>query len=279
LPGISLKNYLCWLTVLVCHPRSWTVIDNVLQWELSFAWPLIFFLFVPKMLRFWNSDGSFYKVAMSLFAGFILVIVPASKEGADYHHIWPFIPWICYVVARWLQSLKVLALPFHRLLVIHGCLFAWVLSLSLVTNHETEQLVYYFSHKQEFAWQEEDVKNILARFPDTPVQMGFGEGRNFSYTTYVQPLIYQRPIPCILNLVTATELAGAGISLKPAGDLILNQKDTVWLIPKNERPFSATSFYTPHPRLFDDSFVDEFIRHHRKIGSSMFFDIYQYNSP
>ena len=278
IPGISLRAYLGWLTIASHHPLTYEMLIKTIAGELIFIWPMALFPFTSFNSKIPDSQKIIYKLSMPLGIALILIILPASKAGAGVHHIWPFIPWISYVIALWLQSLKSSNISLVYIHLLRIFLFAWVVYLAVVGHRLGMVVTYYFAEKQKLISLQEDVKNILYQYPDHPIQMGYGEDESYPLT-YVRPLVYQRSTPCLIDASTAMDLNLAGISLKPSFDAMLVRRNDLWLIPKNEKPFAIATLYDPSHRLFDKSLVDEFTQHYHRIKSSSFFDIYRYDYP
>jgi len=277
LNGVSLRNQIDLLIMLNHHPRQWGMFVGTVATELLLAWPVLILLAVPKHRGLWSLEGRVRQIAMGLFLGFLLVLVPATKEGSGAHHLWPFIPWISYVIALWLQSAETRTTSTLRMQVIRSCLMIWIFFQAVDAYREIGGVTEFLKDGSRRALVDEDIKSILLRYPNNPLQMGYGSDRSFTLT-YYRPLLYARQTPCLIDGTAAMDFAEAGYSLKPACHAMLVRKDDLWLIPKNEAPFTITSWYEPHSRLFDKALGDEFLSHFHKVASSSYFDIYGYRT-
>lgn len=277
IPGISLWGYLDWVREASHHSLQSKMFTRTVGWEFVLGLPVLIYFVIPRKWKFWTADRELKTIGISILVGMVIVLAPASKEGAGYHHAWPFIPWIAWFTVRWLHSLRAIPVSPRVVRLARICLFAWIGLLAFHVWESANAIGGYFRQCPRLAYVEQDIKDILRRYDGVPVQMGYGSDRGYSLT-YFRPYVYARDTPCFVDAPSAMDFVAAGGSLEPDLKAMLARKQDVWLIPKGDVPFSMKTWYMPRTLLFGESFEKAFRENYTKVDSSLFFDIYEANA-
>ena len=74
------------------------------------------------------------------------------------------------------------------------------------------------------------------------------------------------------------DMKKAGLDISQATcDALIGPDYELWLVPKNDIPFSMRTLYPPYDELFGPDFRSCFLAHYTKKGQSRFFDVWLAN--
>jgi len=272
LPGISLNGYLGWLRLAAGH----SIIKHLLADNLSaFVILLIPLVFLPRSIdvagQFRSLDESTL-LFLSLVGTGLLVCMPASKAGAGAHHLLPLTPYVGYLWASTLAAHT----PRDRQAWGLGIGFLWLISFYSQMVYQTRP--FWLRYRDGVAAEAvADLRTLLTRYNPQDLQMGCGGERRYPLTFY-SPWIYQDGAPRVVDTGSCMDMKESGLSLRPLENSLRERTFRIWLIPRDDKPFSIISYYDAKP-LFDDSVAEAFLRNYSIVESTRYYDVYQANAP
>ncbi|MEC4851707.1 MAG: hypothetical protein SAJ12_11890, partial [Jaaginema sp. PMC 1079.18] len=278
LPTISWHNYLELLQLTRQHGISWSFFCQNLM--------MVTVLFLPMMIasfhlhqipsdrgkHFWHKHRFyFYSLAIASLGTAII----AAKPGAGPHHLLPYLPLICdltlRIMAQLTSSPKTLPLRQANLLL----LLEIILIVFLLLKGLTNGIIWLESTQGRGEKVIRDLQEILTRYPQQTLQMGYGENNNYSSTFYRFILVFQdRPYLFDAMAVMDFQFANQPLSDRTL-EYIATCQTEIWLIPQGDSPFLQPNYYPPSALLFSDSFRETFQNTYQKVDRSQFFDIWQ----
>ena len=229
------------------------------------------------------------------FVGAVVAAIPAiiigSFKGAGFQHIWPFVLVLLYGLARlWAVHREE---PPQLIWQLVGAL--------LVVNLLVALPVQYWSLKHllnpRTAAMRSEIADDLIQFvethPNQKTALGDG-GKPIPGTSESKPLpdrlhpdggIHPNEIHAVLWALrqpvtfdsSAVDSFQKGKKPMPEAAVQYLEKCPVenWLIPRNERPFTITSSWTPSLEVFDERFRKAFRSAYAKDTHTKFFDVYR----
>jgi hypothetical protein len=268
LPNVSLSNYLFWLQMAAKHPRSSVIFLQNVAYLLIILAPMGLLAYRMPLSLSWSQASEETILLVGLLLAGLLVAAVASKEGAGYHHLLPFLPYIGYLFCAGLQRLTDKPeLDWGTVFGISLMLYLLVISLTISGQ------IYYDRNHSNAAFVQADLLQVLEKYPAEQVQMGAGDDNGYPITL-AAPLVYRSGQPCVLNIGSFMDMKEAGLTDEALRKSLILEKFPYWLTPKGELPFTMSAAYSTKP-LFDDGVVKAFAQHYTKVDSSWFFDIYQ----
>jgi hypothetical protein len=270
LPNVSLANFLFWLSMARHHPFSPSVFLHNAFHLLRLVVLLTPFLVSVSWSRSWGrwSEDQILFGMLLLAAG--IMILPTSVQGAGPHHLVPFLPIVAYLFCAALhESPK--GMPVTRVVV-----FALV-ALFCACQFARDVVLLRTVHRTVVAAQAQavqaDLRHILSVYPPSQIQMGIGDDKDYALTLY-SPILYATGQPCVVHGCSYMDRKIAGLGDEPLRKILLAEQYRIWLVPRNDQPFSLTSFYD-ESTIFSESVRETFAQHYAKTASSPFYDIYQ----
>ena len=244
---ISPGNYLAWVANASRHgldPR-----------ELGLVLRILFLSFLPLGILLVRLSGQISLLrpyrgrVISLLAGMAPVLILASKPGAGPVHILPFVPVVIWLpVAIWRDIRpQVIARPWPRPAVAQAVVAGAVSTLVLagaVSGYRATRLVSWQLGQE--AGLADEVRGIMARFPDLDIGMACG-GENASFShTWVRPLLVFADNPLLVDPISVMDcrLAGRTLPVATHRALVAGLID-LWLVPRQEKPFQKANWYRP----------------------------------
>lgn len=211
----------------------------------------------------------------------VLMIVPASKEGAGPHHLMPLYPALALVLCRTLAQ-PVAPEEARRW---QGRL-ARAVALAFVPMALATTTI---SHHRIMAWEQlaeaearkmlAEIEAIQGRFPGKSLAIGYGGNESYQETN-LKCVLVLRGQPYLLDSVALMDMQKEGLEISAKTREALRQGlIQVWLIPAGDEPFSVRSFYTTKLPLFDASFRSTFRDHYSRRYRTKHYDVWVYNGP
>jgi hypothetical protein len=279
-PQVSAENYLAWLKNAMDQGLGNHSLADTLQFSAFLILPLAVLLFVAP-----RREALVRKYALylgSLVPAFFLTLVLAEKPGAGLVHLLPLVPSTLYfaglILGDLVQGARLNPVfngdPWRRSAVVAVALT--VIFTGSVNAYRAVRLV---------DWQVDqapdlsaDVKGILGQFPDLTIGMACG-GEDASFrNTWLRPLLVFADQPLLVEPVSVMDCRLTGMEMPPETYQALQDGlVALWLVPRNEKPFSKTNWYAPHGPLFSDRFIAHFESLYTRRGHSKYFDLWLWN--
>lgn len=269
LPLFPLHDYLSWFAPMAAKENVWGAVTAL--W-----WKLAIYLLVPLVV--WAAAGlrAFDRRHLAYLAAYfgcaVLILFPATKAGGGDQYYLPLLPIMIDLIRRGLDAGGASAR--QRQAVIVAAL------LVIAAAYQPERR---FFKRLEWAQSRAiaaEIASILDDHRDLRIQMGVGRvetdiGDQFSYHYYAwRNLPVYRGHPYTLDAGIAMEFTKLGIPFPAEALRRLETCDTqLWIIPKNGTPFALYGYYKQD--VFGPEVLDAFARHHSKIESRRFFDLWQ----
>ena len=259
----SLADYLSWFPLVGEKPFSFAVFIKVLRYGLFYLSPVLFFTAALQ----W-ANGAVSRVEWVYFLSFLacvaVVVVPASKPGAGWYYMAPFLAISVDMIVRY-SSLVTRNKTFVRA----GC--AVLAAALLVISVPVQKRFFRALHWQTSEKITLDLNNIIGAYPTKSIQMGVGDSIPGYNTTFYRPLLVFAGHPFTLDVGVMIELSKMRVSLHKGTLRRLETCHTdVWLVPKGERPFALIGYYGN--RVFDDTFRNTFMGNYEKQKRFTYFD-------
>jgi hypothetical protein len=292
----SLTNFLFWLHEASLHPKSLKeLMANVL---------VSVFLLLPVLLglvpiRFSGGSRTRFNrevwISIVFLCSVLAIDIIASKFGAGRHHLMPFVIISGYLTARlYTAQNRHDAAPDQENRT--GTLYqaigwsAIVIFVGVTALDEVNDIVVLATNnRRNVVAIKLDLGVIIQRYGARNVQMGFGSqtlslDRGAPYpVTFLAPLLTFAGAPLMLDPSALADMQLSGLNVpSTTDDVVLACKTKLWLIPKKQIPFSASSIYsTMYGRSFanqplvDSAFRQAFEKTYHKVGETQFFDLYE----
>jgi hypothetical protein len=287
-PVVSLGRYLEWLHVASREPLTQAEALRTLKLLPLILVPLALLMLQAKqrnVLAAYSTQNRVFLIVLG--AALAAVTITSSKIGAGPHHFLPFYPILGYVCAdlyKQTASATSITLIAPRLNFI-PLLWIWVgiaVAMQVGTTFP-QMLTRLITSRSQARAVVSDLQALMKSHPDKRIEMGYG-GWNVNYElTYFRPVLIFAGNPFTIDGEALTDMQLCGLSI-PAGTLqyLQNCKTQIWLIPKNESPFSIVNVYSlmaprlfPARHLFSEEFRQIFFLRYQKQGSSRYFDIWE----
>ena len=280
-PQVSLWNYLAILRL--AGARGSGLLEYRLTWEwfvtvcIPIAGPLIFFwLTSPASAERTNS-----KVYLaSIFVGFSIILIFASKKGAGPHQLLPFIPSILLFAAEQSHQGRGFRWRSNMLSVTgYALCFSWLVSCTLVAFRSAWSIsADSIRQEAEARASIHDLQQIVDQHPTLTLLGGAPLGGQPVYSSYHLQLVLSGMPPGInppmqmdyqLAKVAESDLAKLEKELEEQ-----YHRPIAWVVPKGAQPISMKTAYQPDRPLFSDKFHQDFAARFEKTESSRYFDLY-----
>ena len=284
---VSLSRYLEWMHMASREPLTRAETLRTLKFLPFVLAPLAVLILQAKrrnvLAAYCTQNRTFLIV---LGASLAAVTIAASKIGAGPHHFLPFYPILGYACADLYKQTTMAARMPSLLLRLNFIPLLWVwvvIAISIQVGTAFPQTVATLvTSRSQASSIANDLEAVMNSHPGKTIEMGYGGWNSTYQLTYFRPALVFAGNPLTVDGEALTDMQLCGITI-PHGTLeYLKQcKTQVWLIPKNQEPFSIVNVYSliaprlfPVRRLFSDEFRQAFFRHYEKQGSSRYFDIW-----
>ena len=275
---VSLLNYLDWLRSAGDHGISRTLFIQNALFLLFAALPLLAGIVWQQSAPGMRNLLAAHKLtALATFAAAGLILIAASKPGSGPHHFLPFLPLAGVLLADMVKRAWHYRPDLRRTAFV---LWAPLAAVLLAAGLKAGFAVYYgvdvVLRQAKGAEIVADLDNVLARFPDSNVYMGYGDGSRYITTFMRHHLVYNGE-PYLLDASALMDFQFSGREIPQATlDAFLADTTAVWLIPRDQQPFMLPNWYYRDTGglLFDDAFRANFAAAFRREGASEYFDIY-----
>jgi len=222
---------------------------------------------------------------LGLVLGLLIVIYPASLEGAGEHHLIPFTGLILFLGASFYADVEAYGRPRLDVSPMGSSLvlsqWSFISIYALIVN------LTFFTHFQadnrEAQIRRTDLNQIMHEYGNEVILDAPGSLRAIETDTSSSDLVFHG-MPIGINPFAIMDFTEGHVP-EPALDKLVNEvenqyhRKVIWISPRREEPFSETSYYSPQGRVFSKLFVQDFHRRFQLAGHSDYFDIYQDTMP
>ena len=254
--------------------------------------------FLTGILLSYIHDARTTTAALQRQAGFIgwivvallVLLVPASKNGAGPHHLLPLVIILLLLAAElaqagvsfsWNSSATTLAL--------YAVLASWFISCLGAGVMRSYQYAAYF--KIRGFWAESiqgDVDTVWKKYgSDHILLMGTSDNNHYEWSLFRTDLIFHGQ-PVGIDPTAWMEMSFTGVRMPTVGEITTALsarqpgRKIIWLIPQGAPPFSMYNNYAdwvdgeyqPSPPANDAQFRADFSRAFQRIASTPYFDLY-----
>ena len=275
LPQISMEHYIEGVKSVV-SVRS-IILDSLyvsIRYATSFIIPGI--LALTLVIFFARNNLNKRNIfAFGLFVVCVIVgLYPSSLPGTAWNQLIPFIP---VSVALFLHLVNSLSHHLKSQYVIFTSLILIFAVLSVTPQKRFRKNIEGMQQKTTEAVL--NVKEILEKFPDKTIEMGYGSDVAETYKlTFVKPILAFAGNPVTVDGWSDMESYEYGSKLQASKlKRFKHCKTNLWLIPRAELPFTMDN-YSPGKKAFWPEYVTAFMHAHEKIDTSTHFDIWRCRS-
>ena len=280
--GISLPNYLDWLTAMAGHDLLASLAGKTIRKAALIIVPALLVLLATgrgagerALLR----DTSVQALIL-LGAALVLSVPPASKEGSGPHHILPLVP-ATALMAAWVWGRlgrdNKIPLSRRRALAIALLATAWFGLAASKSIKSQLNFRGYIARQDHVVEARRDLEEIRSRHADRTLAMGYAGGfwldPEYQHT-YLRPLLDTGEN--FLDAPALIDAQAAGISLPEATRRKMrSQPYDFFVIPRGGRPFSVVNRYSGSrgKSIFED-LGTVFLENYRLTESTDYFDIW-----
>jgi hypothetical protein len=256
--NVSLESYLNWVRFSAGNGLVLATLRTNIEWALFFLTPaLLSFHTLARNAR--SSTREDRLLLAGLVAGVCGTVLAASKPGATYYHLVPFLPVIFYLTASYLVPLVANRAHCDRMTLACAIGFAGT-AVALAGAHQTafQRALLDRSGAQEL----DDLRMFARAHPKAIVEMGYGSDDRL---ILARPELVFRSGVYLLDPPAIQEHQLSGLEIPPATiDAIRACRVDYWLIPLGQEPFSGPNRYPAmrlkplFPASFRQAFFDSY---------------------
>ena len=261
----SLSAFVDWITMIAKKDSTSVFGSKFVRYGVLYSTPVLFFLADWR----WSGKRLFLaeKVYFWVFVICLVVILfPATKEGAGTHYFYPFLAIVIDQVLRHAGRLEV------RKAGVWGLVGVLALAI-LIVGIPVQKRFFRALHWQETAEIQTEIRTIMSDYKGQSIEMGVGHNVTTYPRTLSRTLLVFAGHPYSLDAAIAMEMIKWKFFLPEKTLSALRAcKTDLWLIPKGERPFMMTGYYgTPVlPAIFSETFKTRY----RKARTYKFFEVW-----
>ena len=280
--GISLTNYLTWfLTLATRQGLSRDCFKAVVIEELFDILPVVASLGClilvdrRRCLTFLRTNRALF---LALNLGLLLLLVPASKEGAGPHHIMPFIPTLALVIGITLDQ------P-----VAYGELLGWgsrsvrsagiafpLMALAYTLPNQLTSMENERACDARAGTILSEIDAIEKLFPGGRLAVGYGGDGSYTDTNLKATLVLKGN-PYLIDSAALMEMNLSRLKIPETTHAAIRKgMIDVWLIPAGDDPFSLHTFYSSKAPIFEPSFRKGFLDHYSICHRTKHLDVWCY---
>jgi len=274
--NLSLFNYLYWMEISAHHGLQLDSLSHLLTRAFFIAVPVL----VPLSVGSHPADRPWMRrrLILAWVVGNLVVVLLAMKPGAGQVHLLPIIPINMVFAARlWpAEGMRGLLFPNLRISWRLGAVMSFLIAAIIsgsVSGYRSARLA--SSLMQYSSEITVEIEEIMAAHPGRTIGMSYGGGDQYFHWTNLRPLLIFAGHPLLLDAISIMdsqrahrEFSAATIDAVEAGVIDL------WLVPRQQQPFSLPNWYPPHEEIFPDELRASFAEHYRLEGEGRFFDLW-----
>ncbi len=281
-PQISGTNYLLWLKNAMGHGLGVETLASTSRYGLALLMPVLAVAILDGHKGRWIFKDKL--LTLSLVGALLGCLVLSSKHGAGLVHLLPLVPVFVFVAAHRVSGLDhshwtVSSLISSRLFwgrTAVAVMFVTLMISGSVHTYRSSMLVKWQNRNTDAVAK--DLKSIMADFKDFKISMACGGEEEFFRSTFLRPLLVFADNPLLIDPIAVMDCRKAGMDLSESTfKAIKDGRVGVWLVPRNQKPFSKTNWYAPHEAIFPERFLDYFLENYSRRTHSEFFDLWFWN--
>jgi hypothetical protein len=267
LPGnIDIASYAVWIALARKHGFGLVALIDNLCIASALCAPVILLLRTSRQPATAAAD----RVQVVLLVGAILLTsAVAAKHGAGMHHLLPSVVATLVVSARLVSTsaAPVLRTSTGGLLTL-AVFLLWAFPL---TTEATALGKYVRDSKDEQERCDESLE-VARTHPGRTVEMGYGID---AAQENCRPLLVFQGQPHLIDDHAVMDMEASGLSTPRAtADALRRCEVGIWLVPRDERPFSMLNNYT-NRRLFDLTYMTAFSEAYERTSHGKWYDLWE----
>ena len=262
LPYASFEGFLAWFGVLIADkPAGASVLEKVIRYAALYTAPIL--LFLARFGLNWPKKPEDFAFVAAYVCSLLVIMVPAAKGGAGAHYLLALVPAAASILVRSMEGCSLRSLV--------GLSAAILVCVSTALSLPPAKRFFRAMDAEIPKLATRDLQTIVDTFPDARIHMGWGDTFTNYGTTFVRPKLVLNKHPYFVDPAIAMEFAHLklGNALGLIARLEVCEAD-IWIIPKDEKPFGMTSFYTG--TIMDSAFQATFLATYEKQASYDVFD-------
>lgn len=277
--NVSLVNYILWLGMSAHHGLQLGSLPHLLSRAVFFAIPVL----VPLSSSSRPADRPWMRrqLILSWIVGNAVVIVFAMKPGAGQVHLLPIIPINMVFAARlWpAEGMRGLLFPNRRVSWRLGAVTAFFVAAVVsgsVSGYRSARLASSLMKHADAI--DLEVREIMAAHPGRVIGMGYGGGDQYFHWTNLRPLLVFAGHPILIDAISLMDTRRAHQDFSPATIAAVGRGYIdLWLVPRDQEPFSLPNWYPPHEEIFPEALRTAFAASYRLEDQTRFFDLWAYD--
>lgn len=295
-PSVSLVTYVRLLMLAGKSGISMETYFAVWQWIVGLFLPIAV-LVIWSLMQ--NRDAAVDSIArknrtllLATGAGALMILPPASHPGSGSWHLLPYIPVVLFVALELYRSGGI-SLTWPRSTggaLMHAMAYSWLLCVFGIAMWNLRDLQWQTTksgmNERGHAILA-DIRQIQTTYRSRYwILMGTGDDERYSDTWYRTDLVFKGS-PIGIDSIATMDFYGldAGPDLHRLAAWLATRpgahKSILWLVPKDQQPFSMHSFLAPDfqgwnsYRMYPQKIRDDFARLFPvRLPTSAFFDLY-----
>ncbi|HME71939.1 MAG TPA: hypothetical protein VKM54_19015 [Myxococcota bacterium] len=270
LPEVALANYLYWLRAGAVHGIDFSLFFDSLQFSMIYLVPIA----LLSLLYWGNLTSEDRAFVVGLLASIVAVDLVTAKPGSGPHHLLPFAPMTIVF------GLRVVAAGGKRLwwhhLSLAGVVACAVIAVAPRSYEQAKSILSQMLNDWRFyASIEAELSLVQRDHPLSNIQMGYGALSSYTWT-FTRPSLVYWGNDYLLDAAAMMDFKESGLHTPKLTILAMTSCEKIWLIPRNERPFSMRTYYW-FPNgvpLFDESLQSAFTSAFRIVQRYPHFDVW-----
>jgi uncharacterized protein (TIGR03382 family) len=265
-PLFPLGDYLSWFGPMTAKESNWN--------GFRILW-MKFALYLGIPLAAWGAAGFSAlrgpdRIMLAAYVGCVLIaLFPATKVGGSHHYYLPFLPVLIVLCLRAMATVEERRPRTATVLV-------GLVGLTLILAAQTERRFFKSLDWPTAREAVAEIEDIIRGNPATPIQMGVGgprtEEKFFLYSWRNLPVFAGGPYTQDAGIVM--EFTKLGVPMPEEAVRRMAACETrLWLIPKDEEPFSLKGYYDQ--TVYDQHFRQTFLDRHQLVASLRHFDLWR----
>jgi hypothetical protein len=263
--AFSLSALVEWLTLIAQKNSAFFFGSKFIRYMVLYSTPVLFYLVS------WRWSGQRMPVAEKVYfwvfvVSLVVILFPATKEGAGTHYFFPFLAILIDLVLRHTGQVEVRRTAVWTL--------SGVLAVAiLIVGVPVQKRFFRALHWQEVADIQSEIRTIMSENKGRSIEIGIGESVVTYPRTWSKTFLVLAGHPYSIDAAPAMELTMLKIPLpEETLAMVNNCKTDLWLFPKGEKPFTMIGYYAA-PTL-PPVFTEAFKARYKKTKTYKFFDVW-----
>lgn len=273
IPGVPLDAYLAGVFGVAGERTiDAKLLKSALKFSLTYLSPLIVVVAALIVTGVRGLGRELLYVA-SYVAVVLVLIYPAAVPGAGWYHFVPLLPITVDILVRFTARLN--EAPRLRL----GAMALFVVGFAILAVPPFGRLNRAFAERTWAPVLSADIRTALETYAGERIELGYGEDIATTYHySFHRPLLLFAGQTSTVDAMTEMEMAWRGHAMPESRLAALrNCATTVWLIPKDERPFVLRNYFGGTP-IFSEAWLNTFHESYEKVDSLQTVDVWRCRS-